>query len=506
MTLPNHILTGLELDSFLESSQNYSLTSIKDHFAKYEPTSLKKNWFSLLRCIDELINLPWEIEDDNLRNEFLALSFNLLDKVELKKFMFVLEGIESQFGKEVSTRLFQFAQMNFASTMAYESKGLNKLLPFNFSAVNSAILYYQSRRKYYVTILDLIDEWAKGDYSFEFIDMLNQVQYTIDSCLQTITANYFSILLNNSLSDYSIDFQKSPPLPSHQFKNLEAFLLEPQVLTMADQLEFRFDQTLSVDVTPKPKDKVFSYSEVENNIKLITSIFNKYNVRKNTLFIELSFLVYKLKDYCFDDYYIKVPNAIFNLEIQPFIKTINMFGIKSDYFYASNFISTFQKTNGNLICTVVLLNRFITHTIHRHLSKNKSFQINSGFVFEDKVASILEQHAYELTGITRINKKEFDVITIKDNHIYNFQCKNNNIDISKIQDEPKRMARLNKRLINYYNRAFIKETLREDLIKQKLNVNDITHFIVSRYPVVTDIEYIINFNELEQRIKVPNKT
>ncbi|MBP2834229.1 hypothetical protein J8281_18680 [Aquimarina sp. U1-2] len=125
MNLPNKLLKGDELNFFLESAQAYSLNAIKEHFAKYEPESLKENWFLLLRCIDELINLSLEIEDHNVRKDFLDLSFNLMDESQLAKFKSVLHKIEDQFGKDVSQRLFQFAQMNFASTIAYENHGLN---------------------------------------------------------------------------------------------------------------------------------------------------------------------------------------------------------------------------------------------------------------------------------------------------------------------------------------------------------------------------------------------
>ncbi|WKK86366.2 hypothetical protein QYS48_05215 [Marivirga arenosa] len=501
MDLPNKLLTGDELDAFLESAQTYSLDSIKNHFAKYEPTSLKKNWFLLLRCVDEFINLSWEIEDCDLRNDFMGLSFNLMDSSNMINFMNVLKKIESLFGRDVSKRLQQFAQMNYASTMAYESHGLNQLLPFDFSTVETALIYYQSRRKYYVTILDLIDEWAIGNFSFEFIDTLNQTQYTIDSCLQNITTNYYSILLNHSLSNYSIDFRQSIPKPSHSHYNLESFLLEPQVLTMLDQIEFRNNQTNDIDLIPLPTDRIFTYSEVQNNIKLIEATFNKYSVKKDITFIELSFLVGQLKEFCTDDYFIRIPIRLFEEKIEPYIKALKLFSSKTDYFHSSNFVSLFQKDNSELITTVVLFNRFITNIILNRLSKNKSFQINSGFVFEDKVSSVLENNGYQLTDIKRINRKEFDIITIKDNHIHNFQCKNNFIDISRIQDDPKRMAKLNHRLIRYYKKAYIKEVGREHLIKQKLGINDITHYVVSRYPVITEIDYIINFNELKEKTK-----
>lgn len=504
MNYPNEKLSGIDLDKFLIEAQEYSISSIKKHFSKYEFISLYSNWIILLRCIDELINLPSEIEDETTRKEFLELSFNLMDKNELHKFMAVLKKIELQFGGDVSERLLKFAQMNFASTMAYEKQGLNELLPFNFSNVSSAILYYQSRRKYYVTILDLIENWAIGDFKFDFIDTLNQFQYTIDSCLQSVTSGYYSILLNNCLTNYSIDFRVKPPKESHQYYNLETFLLEPQVLTMVDQLEYRLEQMKDVQLEMLPSNKVFSFIEVENNIKLIESSFNKYKVKDIDEFIELKFLVSQVKPFCKDDFNIIIPKEVFENEISQYIRKIKLIGKKNDYFFASNFVSAFQLIDNNYRTSVVLINRFITIRTLSFLIKLKSFQINSGFVFEEKVSKILEKNGYVLSGITRINRKEFDVITIKDNQIYNFQCKNNHIDISRLQDDPKRMAKLNARLIKYYIKAYEKEVNREQLIIDKLGITKIKHFVVSRYPIITEIDYIINYNNLEERITVPN--
>ncbi len=502
MKYPDKKLSGFELDEFLIEAQEYSISSIKRHFSKYDCVSLYHNWMLLLRCIDELINLPLEIENEKTQGEFLTLSFDLINGEELKKFMIVLKKIELQFGNEVSERLLTFAKMNYVSALVYEKHGLNRLLPFNFSNVSSAISYYQSRRKYYVTILDLIKEWATGDYKFDFIDTLNEFQYTMDSCLQNITTDYYSILLNNCINNYSVDFRVKPPKMSHHYHNLESFLLEPQTLSMLDQLEYRLEQTKDIKLEKLPKDKVFSFIEIENNIKLIASTYSKYDIGNSDDFIEIKFLVKSIKAFCNDDFNIIISKDIFENEICKYIRKIKLISDKNDYFYASNFVSAFQFIDNNYFTSVVLLNRFITNRVQLYLIKLKSFQINSGFIFEEKVSKVLSDNGYQLSGITRINRKEFDVITVKNNFIYNFQCKNNLIDISRIQDDPKRMAKLNSRLVKYYDKAYNKEVNREKLITDKLGIVEIKHYVVSRYPVITETDYIINYNELNKKTKL----
>lgn len=500
MKSPEKKMEGEELDEFLKNARHYSINSIKDYFTKYEPVCLYHNWRLLIRSIDEFINIPWEIDDSIFRNEFMNLSFNLINKAELHKFMAVYQKLEIQFGKDVSIRFLNFGKMNFASTMAYQKNKLNEQLPFNFATVQSATLYYQSRRKYYVTLLDLIPTWAKGSFQFDYIDTLNEFQYTIDACLQNVTSLYYDTILKNTLSDFSIDFEKNPPLKSHNYYNLEGFFLEPQILSMQDQLEFRRKQTENIKLNEMPQNKVFSFVEVENNMQMVSALFHKYQVVRSVEYIELSFLVKKLKDYCADDFNICVPKNHFKEDIEPYIQKIKIFADSSDYFYASNFVSLFQLVDNVYYTSVVLLNRFITIRIQMYLNKNKSFQINSGFVFEDKIRQILKGRRFEVTPITRINRKEFDVIALKDNKIYNFQCKNNCIDISRLQDDPLMIAKLNNRLVKYYTKAYRKELNRENLITGKLNITQIEHFVVSRYPVISEIDYIINYNELEKII------
>ncbi|MDQ6532128.1 hypothetical protein [Flavobacterium sp. LHD-85] len=500
MKTPKEKLSGDQLDEFLKSASDYSMDAIKKHFSRYEPVSLYHNWRLLIRSIDEFLNLYHEIEDQNTANSFMELSFNFKNDAELAKFMDVNSKVESQFGHEVAFRFLNFAKMNYHGTMDYARMNLIEAMPFNFAYVKSALFYYQSKRKYFVTLLDLIPLWAQGTYKFNYINTLKEFQYVIDSCLQTVTTLYYDTVLKNAISDFSIDFSVDPPVKSHSYYNLEGFFLEPQTLTMVDQLEFRAAQTEGTKSIVIPEDKVFSFAEAESNIQMVSSVFQKYEVGNADEYLELSFLVYKLKDYCADDFNICIPQAEFKQHIKPYIHKIKIFGNSNDYFSASNFVSLFQLVDDMYYTSVVLLNRFITSRMQIFLNKNKSFQINSGFVFEDKIRKILENKGFEVTPITRIERKEFDVIAIKGDKIYNFQCKNNLIDISRVQENALLTTRLNKRLVRYYIKAYKKELDRESLITDKLKLDKIEHFVISRYPVISELDYVINFNKLEQTI------
>src|SRR3546814_1413257 len=69
------------------------------------------------------------------------------------------------------------------------------------------------------------------------------------------------------------------------------------------------------------------------------------------------------------------------------------------------------------------------------------FQIHAGFIFEDKVAADLASYGFAVTDITRINRQEFDVVTVLGDVIHNFQCKNNWIDLGKLESDRRLLAR-----------------------------------------------------------------
>lgn len=64
--------------------------------------------------------------------------------------------------------------------------------------------------------------------------------------------------------------------------------------------------------------------------------------------------------------------------------------------------------------------------------------------------------------------------------------------------ESDKASRYNRRLMRYYEEAMRKEEEREHLLISKLKREKIRHYIISRYPIVTDCGYVIPFNRLEE--------
>src|SRR3546814_6976980 len=94
---------------------------------------------------------------------------------------------------------------------------------------------------------------------------------------------------------------------------------------------------------------------------------------------------------------------------------------------------------------------------------------------------------------SRINRQEFDVVTVLGDVIHNFQCKNNWIDLGKLESDRRLLARYNRRLDRYYRNALRKEAGREGLLLGKLGLARIEHHVISRFPVITDNPRLINY-------------
>ena len=154
------------------------------------------------------------------------------------------------------------------------------------------------------------------------------------------------------------------------------------------------------------------------------------------------------------------------------------------------------KSIQQLLLNVNLLSRFLYVFKNIHLGSRRRFQIHCGFIFEDVVKKDLDALGFKVTDIKRINRKEFDVVTTHSDVIYNFQCKNNWIDLAKVDSDRKLFVRYNRKLVNYYQKALVKEQSREELLKSNLGLAEIEHYVISRFPVVCGNPNIVNYNEI----------
>lgn len=176
----------------------------------------------------------------------------------------------------------------------------------------------------------------------------------------------------------------------------------------------------------------------------------------------------------------------------------------TEYAVNTNAFEPFIDVGDAVVSNVNLLSRFLYAFKEIHLGSRRRFQIHAGFIFEEMVARELARTGFEITDIKRINRKEFDVVATYAGAIYNFQCKNNAIDLTQIESDRKLFIRYNRRLVAYFLRAIAKEQRREHLLKDKLGLDTVRHFVISRFPVVTTERRIIAYNKINTLSSVVN--
>jgi Holliday junction resolvase len=221
-------------------------------------------------------------------------------------------------------------------------------------------------------------------------------------------------------------------------------------------------------------------------------------------------LVTSLSRRAHDDYVVAIGKAKFRalLHAQDQIDPIELERLlvnkPADYAANTNAVEPFIDVGDALVSNVNLLSRFLYAFKNIHLGSRRRFQIHAGFIFEEMVARDLRKMGFDVTEINRINRKEFDIVATFGDVIYNLQCKNNWIDFSKIESDRALFVRYNRSLANYYARALAKERSRESLLTERLGRSKIEHFVISRFPVITEDPQIICYNRLETLMDVTN--
>jgi hypothetical protein len=280
MKLPIGKMSGQELEDFFKKSIEFNKDTFYKVIAEYEPISLYNNWRLLVRCIDEIINIPGEISEDTEVESFLNLSFDFSKTKNHEQLYNILILLTKQFGLDVSNRFKELSCMSFAINQTYQDKEIILEYGLNLSDVKSSIAFFQSRRLYYVSILPLIPQIACGTKKIDFIDILNYLQYHIDTSLVNITTSYYYLLLNESLLDFNLQSDGERAIPNFEYTHLEGFFMEPERLSLIDQMELRPEIVVAKNMIPKAINKVFSFSEVANAMSLYDGAFDKYKLNE----------------------------------------------------------------------------------------------------------------------------------------------------------------------------------------------------------------------------------
>jgi hypothetical protein len=165
---------------------------------------------------------------------------------------------------------------------------------------------------------------------------------------------------------------------------------------------------------------------------------------------------------------------------------------------AVNSFAPFIEVAGNAVTTVTLLSRFALKWATFCLNRIKRFQIRAGFSFETLVRNALADQGFSIQQVKRIQYQEFDVIALKDGVIYNVQCKNNLLDLARMEQNQKLFLRYNRSLDRSYARALEKDEAREHLLLAQFGLSSVKHIVVSKFPLVTKNPRVMTYHRINE--------
>ncbi len=234
-----------------------------------------------------------------------------------------------------------------------------------------------------------------------------------------------------------------------------------------------------------------------DGIKLTTAVYDKYGLNEFEEYRQMVGLAFDLKPFLRDDYAFIVPQDDFR-NLKEKYPLLDLTCNSTDFDDMLNARPAFFRYEEVFYSTVLFYQRYMENREQRLLEKKKKFQVDSGFAFEREITEMLSALGFSVQKSTkRIRRKEFDVVAIKDGCIYNFQCKNNFITISQQGDGWLRFTgSAIRRLNRYYEYALKKEDGRDYLLKEKLGIDTVKSYVLSRFPVITRNPRVINYNEL----------
>lgn len=470
----------------------------------YQPNEAVRHWHGTIRAIEEFINIPlFGISDPRLVAWLSSIRLDdLFQPDRMGVFHSVRKALSEHLEEGVVQRYLHLLMQTVAIAQAFKVN-LQPVLGagITLDTVGAAVNYFMSRRRHLLSLLYTIPYACRGTDEFAPLDTLNVLLPVVELNCVPITSYHLKLAHLEIFDDFSLEVDEIGARASHWFDMLDDSFLEPERASIMTMAELRRDQFVLPKREPLDPKKVFSAAELRNSADLVDATYAAFDLNDSD-FAAMTQLVRHLSRFCQDDYYIEIGKqklrAILRMQstLDPDELERLLVNIPSDYVTSTNSYEPFIDLGDIVVSNVNLLLRFLYAFKNVHLHSRRRFQIHAGFIFEDMVKRDLSGMGFQVTDIKRINRKEFDVVATHGGVVYNFQCKNNWIDLSKVEAERALYVRYNRALTNYYRRALAKEANREHLLKNKLGLERVEHYVISRFPVITADARVINYNQI----------
>jgi len=464
--------------------------------APYDAHTAVCFWLDTLRGIEELINLPSvEWDDDPFEQELFGFPVMQYPQ-HIPKFMAVRERLLGRFSEQFANRFCNLVAQGHIIANTFAAHGHFEAAA-GFQTLGSMIGYFQSRRRHFVGLLHLMPGACQGAKSVVHIDTLNIFLPIVEFDAVPMMGAQYALIVKLAQERLGIVEDASAELAM-----LDGFFLEPERASIVEMPSSEEGLAILKAREIVPPDMLFSAAELRNDILFMEASYAEFDLRGGD-FAPAASLVRRLsKEHIDRDFWIYItPTELARLAAQEHASPALVGALtcgSNRYMQCLSSYAPLILVGDRYLSTVTLLSRFIYSWRARILDRNKRFQIRAGFIFEDQVKLSLEKQGFVVQDIVRINRQEFDVVALRDDIIWNLQCKNNFVELAKVDSDAVAFARYNRGLVRSYERALVKERNREHLLKMKLATEAVQHVVVSRFPVVTDNQRIIVFSRIDE--------
>lgn len=491
-------LSGADVEALLLDQIGQHSDGIKDTLSAFDANSATLAWMEALRGIEEFINIPmFELDDEDIVHELLAVRLD--DMMLPMHILRVRTMLVAELAPTVVDRFVQTLRMVFAIGQGFRLNGLQ--CGEELRSVAGVVGYFQSRRRQMVALLYCMPGHCTGTQLVAPLDALNVFLPVIELSCVSLNSLYRNLIMARVHDDFVLTVGPSTCQGNHFLETLDETFLEPDRVAITEVGPDRIDPEKLRQRLPLPRGQIFSSAELCNDLMTMEASYAEFDLGK-TDFGPMARFIVACCQHIRDDYYIEISSA----ELRDMMALCGLSTIArrrlvycgNSFEEAVNSFAPFVTVGRIEVTTVTLLSRFAYSWKTFCLNRIKRFQIRSGFIFEDEVEKALAQQGFVITGIKRIEGHEFDVVATKDDVIYNVQCKNNLLDLTRMEQNPKLFARYNVRLDRYYAQALRKEEDRENLLLTKLGLSAVKHIVLSKFPLATKNPRVMAFREISQ--------
>lgn len=486
-------LGGADLVSALDNELHRTNQGLVDGLAPFDAVQTPTAWHRVLQGAEELFNLATEPFDDETLHERLT-NMPLATAVAGGR-AWIQKEIRALYDGGIEDRVLEALELAFALTTACRRQGY----PLELRTVGEVAGYYQTRRRRMVAFLYIMPRLCRGSRVARTAHDIFPLITLMELAAGPMTNFAQMAMMSRVFEDYTVTSDGVGLQASREALLLDEGGMDSERVSALDMAAFGRMGAVTTAHRPAPR-RLLSKSEVLMMIDHLEAAFDEFDL-KSTSFGEMKRLLSPLLTGP-EDYVVSVPADVFLRVLEtpglltPQRRRALLIHEGDDYATAINSYQPFVRIDDQLVSNLNMLTRFMNDYKTVALSPQKRFQIRSGFIFEKKVKEILANAGYTVTDITRVEGREFDVVTTKDRVIHNFQCKNTFIDTRLVEAQPAKYAMLNRRILRTYRRAIKKEIDREHLLKTSLGLTEIRHYVISRFPVLTEDTDIIAFAQL----------